>query len=50
MTLLTNSKISFMMKTIREGYLTPEVEVYEVMVEQGIAQTNTEDPEPGWEL
>lgn len=28
------------------GYLTPKVEVYEVIVEQGIAQTNLENINP----
>ena len=33
------------------GYLAPEIEVNEVMVEQGIAQTgNVENPDEGWEL
>lgn len=27
------------MKKVQVGYLAPEVEVYEVIVEQGIAQT-----------
>lgn len=41
------------MKKVQVGYLAPEVEVYEVIVEQGIAQTNLENinpekPEQGW--
>ncbi len=33
------------------GYLAPEIEVNEVMVEQGIAQTgNVENPDEGWEI
>lgn len=33
------------MKKDQVGYLTPEVEVYEVIVENGIAQTQLEDPD-----
>lgn len=35
----------------QRGYLAPEIEVNEVVIEQGIAQSgNVENPDEGWEL
>lgn len=38
-----------MKKIAREQYETPIVEIIEVQVEKGFANTNVENPEPGQE-